>query len=132
MQKLARAALAKIRKRLPNAIEIVYDSHNGLLFAFSPSDRPSDAILGIGLYPDYAALLFQQGAKLPDPHNRLRGSGNLVRNVRLDDAKVLDDPQVVALMHEALARAKVPMDPRQKRQVVIRAVAPTQRPRRPS
>lgn len=132
MQKLGRAALAKMRRRLPNAIEMVYDSHNGLVFGFSPNDRPSDAIFSIALYPDHAALCFLQGAKLPDPEKRLRGSGNQVRNVRVDDAKVLDEPQVVALMNVALKRARVRMDPKQKRQLVIRAVAAKQRPRRPA
>lgn len=132
MQRLGRAVLAKMRKRLPNAIEMVYDNYNALVFGFSPTERPSDAIFSIALFPGHAALCFLQGAKLPDPRKRLRGSGNQVRNVRVDDVKVLDDPQVIALMDVALERAKVPMDPKQRRQIVIRAIAPTQRPRRPS
>lgn len=132
MQKLARAALAKMRKRLPNAIEMVYDNYNALVFGFSPNERPSDATFSLALFPEHAALCFLQGAKLPDPHKRLRGSGSTVRNVRVDDAKVLDDPQVVALMDQALKRAKVQMDPKQERQLVIRSVSAKQRPRRPT
>jgi len=131
MQKLARAALAKLRKRLPNAIEMVYDNYNALVFGFSPNERPSDAILSLALFPDHGALCFLQGAKLPDPHKRLRGSGTTVRNVRVDNAGVLDDPQIAALMNEALKRAKVRMDPNQKRQLVIRSISAKQRPRRP-
>jgi len=131
MQKLARAALAKLRKRLPNAIEMVYDNYNALVFGFSPNERPSDAILSLALFPDHGALCFLQGAKLPDPHKRLRGSGTTVRNVRVDNAGVLDDPQIAALMNEALKRAKVQMDPNQKRQLVIRSISAKQRPRRP-
>ena len=131
MQKLARAALRKMRKRLPNAIEFVYDNYNALVFGFGPNERPSDAIFSIALYPEHAALCFLQGAKLPDPHKRLRGSGSTVRNVRVDDASVLDDPQIVELMDEALQRAKVRMDPKQKHKLVIRSVSAKQRPRRP-
>lgn len=131
MQKLARAALAKMRKRLPNAVEMVYDNYNALVFGFSPNERPSDAIFSIALYPDHAALCFLQGAKLPDPHKRLRGSGRTVRNVRVDDASVLDDPPIVALTNEALARAKVRMNPKQTRKLVIRSFSAKQRPRRP-
>ena len=131
MQKLARVALAKLRKRLPNAIEMVYDNYNALVFGFSPNERPSDAILSLALFPDHGALCFLQGAKLPDPHKRLRGSGTTVRNVRVDNAGVLDDPQIAALMNEALKRAKVRMDPNQKRQLVIRSISAKQRPRRP-
>jgi len=132
MEKLGRAALAKMRKRLPNAIEFVYDNYNALVFGFGPNERPSDAIFSIALFSDHAALCFLQGAKLPDLHKRLRGSGNLARNVRIDDVKVLDDPQVIMLMEEALKRARVRMDPMQKRKRVIRAVSAKQRPRRPA
>jgi hypothetical protein len=130
MEKLARAALAKMPKRLPNAIEFVYDNYNALVFGFGPNERPSDAIFSIALFPDHAALCFLQGAKLPDPYKRLRGSGNVVRNVRVDDVKVLDDPQVITLMDEALQRAKVRMDPKQERILVIRSVSAKQGPRR--
>jgi hypothetical protein len=131
MEKLARAALVKMRKRLPNAVEFVYDNYNALVFGFGPNERPSDAIFSIALYPKHAALCFLQGAKLPDPHKRLRGSGNIVRNVRVDAVGVLDDPQIVTLIDEALDRAKVQMDPNQKRQLAIRSVSAKQRPRRP-
>jgi hypothetical protein len=132
MEKLARAALAKMRKRLPNAIEFVYDNYNALVFGFGPNERPSDAIFSIALLPDHAALCFLQGAKLPDPHKRLRGSGNVARNVRVDEISILDDPHVVTLMDEALLRAKVRMDPKHKRKLIIRSISAKQRPRRPA
>lgn len=131
VERLARIALAKIRTRLPNAVEFVYDNYNALVFGFGPNERPSDAIFSIALYPRYAALCFLQGAKLPDPHKPLRGSGNLVRNLRFEDANVLDDPRVCTLMDEALERAKVQMTPKQKRKLVIRSISAKQRPRRP-
>jgi hypothetical protein len=84
----------------------------------------------VALYPDHAAQCFLQGAKLPDPHKRLRGSGNVVRNVRVDDVSVLDDPPVVTLIDEGLRRAKVRMDPKRERKLVIRSISAKQRPRR--
>jgi hypothetical protein len=132
MASSARRALAQMRKRLPNAIEMVYDNYNALVIGFAPNERPSDAIFSIVLFPRKMALCFLQGAKLPDPHKRLRGSGNVVRNVTLDDLSVLDDPQIRALMNEALLRAKVRMDPKQKRKLIIRSISAKQRPRRPA
>jgi hypothetical protein len=49
----------------------------------------------------------------------------------LESAGTLDDPAFEALMEEALERAIVPIDPRVKRRLMIRAIAPKQRPRRP-
>ena len=131
MAKFARRALIKMRKRLPNAIEMVYDNYQALVIGFVPNERPSDAIFSVVVFPRKIALCFLQGAKLPDPHGRLRGSGNVVRNVRVGDISVLDDPHVVTLMDEALHRAKVRMDPKQKRKLIIRSISAKQRPRRP-
>ena len=40
IEKLARAALTKMRKRLANAIEFVYGNYNALVFGFGPNERP--------------------------------------------------------------------------------------------
>src|SRR5580704_17678412 len=64
---LAKALLVKMRKRYPTALELVYDSHNGLVIGFGPTERASDAVFSIALYPRWANLFFQQGIGLPDP-----------------------------------------------------------------
>lgn len=127
----ARRALVKMRKRLPNAIEMVYDNYNALVIGFAPNERPLDAIFSIALLPRKISLCFLQGAKLPDPNKRLQDGGNVARNVTVDDLSVLDDPQISALMNEALLRAKARMDPTQKRKLIIRSISAKQRPRRP-
>jgi hypothetical protein len=133
----ARRSLTKMRKLVPGAIEMVYDNYNWLVIGFSPTERPSEAIFSLVLPPGRVTLCFLQGAGLPDPANRLQGSGNVVRNIRLynagePDAHVLDDPEVLALINLALNRAKVPMPAASRRKVVIRAVAARQKPRRRS
>src|ERR1051326_7989255 len=87
----ARRALIKMRKRLPGAVEIVYDNYNALAIGFGPSERASEAIFSIALCPRYVSLFFLQGAKLSDPHRRLQGSGNVVRYIKLNDLDVLDE-----------------------------------------
>jgi hypothetical protein len=128
---MARRALTKMRKRLPGAVEIVYDNYNALAIGFGPSERTSEAVFSIALYPRYVSLFFLQGAKLHDPHKRLRGSGNVVRYIRLDELGVMDEPEVRSLMDQALGNAKVAMDPGQRRQMIIKSVSAKQRPRRP-
>jgi hypothetical protein len=129
---VARAAIAKMRKRLPGAIELVYDNYNALAIGFAPSARASEGIFSIALYPRYVTLFFLQGAGLPDPDHRLEGSASRVRRITLESAKTLDDPQVVSLINTALNRAKAPLDPKQKRQLIIKCISPKQRPRRPA
>ena len=135
VEAFARRALTKMRKLVPGAVEMVYDNYNWLVIGFSPTERPSEAIFSLVLPPGRVTLCFLQGAGLPDPAKRLRGTGNVVRNIRLynagePDAGVLDEPEVLALINVALNRAKVPMPARARRKLVIRAIAERQRPRR--
>src|SRR5947209_1396139 len=82
----AKAILAKMRRRLPGAIEMVYDNYNALVIGFGPTERPSEAVFSIVLNPHYVVLCFIQGAKIRDPQKLLRGGGKQVRNVILEDA----------------------------------------------
>jgi len=127
--KLAKAARAKLRKRLPGAIEMVYDNYNALVIGFSPTERPSDAILSIVICPKKVSICFIQGKHLPDPQHVLQGDGNQVRFIGLDaGAAILDTPAIRTLVSEAVAFGESPF--RGKGLLVIRAIAKKQRPRR--
>ncbi len=130
----ARRALARMRKLVPGAIEMVYDNYNWLVIGFGPSERPSEAIFSLVLPPGRVSLCFLQGAGLPDPAKRLQGKGNVVRNIPLfsldkPDQRVLDDPEVSDLINVALNRAKVPMPAAARRKLIIRSISANQRPR---
>ncbi|MGH9139847.1 MAG: hypothetical protein ACRD2I_01755 [Vicinamibacterales bacterium] len=126
---LAKRARARLRQRLPRAIEMVYDNYNALVIGYSPTERPSDAIVSLVIFPKRVSVCFIQGRHLPDPHHVLKGDGNQVRFMRLDErAAVLDTAPVHALVSEAIAFGEVPFTGR--RQLVIRAIAKKQRPRR--
>jgi hypothetical protein len=129
---LAKAALVKMRKRLPGAIELVYDNYNALAIGFCPGERASEAIFSIALYPRWVTLFFLQGKNLRDPKKLLKGGGSRVRHIVLESADTLDDPAVADLMAEALERAAVPIDFTGKRKLIIRSIAAKQRPRRPA
>lgn len=125
----AQAILKKMRARYPSALELVYDNYNALAIGFSPTERPSEVIFSIAVYPNWINLFFLQGKGLPDPKKILQGSGNQVRHIRLTSPETLDDPAIVALMGVAVARAKVPFDAAGKHRLIIRAVSAKQRPR---
>ena len=127
--KLAKAARAKLRKRLPGAIEMVYDNYNALVIGYSPTERPSDAILSMVIWPKKVSICFLQGKHLPDPQRLLQGDGNQVRFVRLDaGAAILDTPAIRTLVAEAIAFGEAPF--RGKGLLVIRSISKKQRPRR--
>jgi hypothetical protein len=128
---VARRALVKMRKLTPGALELVYDNYNALAIGFSPTERAGDGIFSIALFPPHASLFFLQGAMLSDPTRRLRGTGTVVRHIVLVDLSVFEEPAVRMLFDLALARAKVPLDPKQRRRLIIKSISAKQRPRRP-
>jgi hypothetical protein len=128
----ARVALAKMRKRLPNAVEMVYDNYNALACGFSPTEKTSEAIFSIAVFPRNVSLFFLQGAALPDPKDLLQGEGSVVRYIRLEDEDTLDRADVKAMMVTALKMAKVPMDKGAEYKLVIKSISAKQRPRRPA
>jgi hypothetical protein len=128
---VARAALVRMRKRLPGAVELVYDNYNALAIGFGPNEKASDAIFSIAVYPRWVNLFFLRGASLPDPKGLLKGSGSQVRSILLEDAALLDKPAIRGLMSRALEAAPKPIDKTSRRRIVIKSVAAKQRPRRP-
>jgi hypothetical protein len=129
---LARRVLARMRQLLPGAVEFVYDNYYALAIGFGPSERPSEAIFSIVLYPRWTHLYFLQGAVLPDPAGRLKGSGKAGRHLVVHDDAALDDPDVRTLIDDAVAFANATFDARRERKLLIRAVSDKQRARRPA
>jgi hypothetical protein len=128
--KLTRGARAKMRKRLPTAVELVYDNYNALAIGFGPTERTTDAILSVAAYATGVTLYFTYGKSLPDPHERLEGAGNQGRFVRITSLGVLDEPAVAALVSEAVAHARAPF-PEKRGYTIVKSISAKQRPRRP-
>jgi len=128
--KLIRAARSALRKRLPAAIELVYDNYNFLAIGFSATERTSDCILSLAASAKGVSLSFYYGASLPDPDGILLGSGNQNRFIRLESAATLASPQVEALISAAIAQARPPLPTLGKGCLLIKSVSEKQRPRR--
>lgn len=127
---IARGALARLRRQVPGAMELVGDRYTGLVIGFSPTERPADATLSMVLYPRWVNVFFLRGAVLHDPKKILQGSGSVVRHLTLHDPAVLDERDVKALVAQARAQARSAF-PRRRR-TVIKGIAAKRRARRPS
>jgi len=128
---LIAAVRAALRERLPAAHELVYDNYNFLVVGYSPTERPSDAILSLTAGANGVGLSFPYlGATLPDPHKLLLGSGKTNRFIRIESVETLARPEVGALIDAAVARAKTPLPAQGAGRLIIRSVSATQRPRR--
>jgi hypothetical protein len=127
-----RAARAEMRRRLPGAVELVYDNYNALAIGYGSSDRLEDVVFSIAGFPRWVRLFFFRGADLDDPAGLLEGDGAQVRSIMLATLSLLDEPPVRALMGQALARAQRPIEPSAKSRTVIKSVSAKQKPRRPT
>jgi hypothetical protein len=128
---VALSILAAMRKRYPTAIQLVYDNYNALAIGFGPSEKASQAIFSIAIFPRWVSLFFLQGAGLPDPDGILQGSGNVARHIRLPSAGTLNELPVKNLMGEATRRAPIRFAPRGTPRLIIKSISAKQRPRRP-
>lgn len=123
---VAVAARAKMQARLPRAFELVYDNYNALVIGYGTTERASDAIFSLALYPRYVTLFFLHGVKLKDPRKILKGSGKVVRHVRLASADDLDKAEIRELMDEALEGVEFP----EQGTLIIKSISAKQRPRK--
>jgi hypothetical protein len=128
----ARAALVRMRRLIPaGAVQFVYDNWNGLVVGFGPNERPSDAIVSLLVTPDHLTLCFiSDGPSLPDPDKLLKGSGNVVRHVRLASPGDLDGASIKALVKAAIAQSDVPFPRGGRSKLIIKSISPKRRPRR--
>ncbi len=129
-QKLIRSVRAAVRKRLPSANELVYDYNTFFVIAYSPTERPTDAVVATAARPDGMRLYLMQGPRLPDPKKLLEGSGRQTRYVRLDSARQLAHPDVEALIAAAIDHSGFPLPCKGHGRLVIRTFGAKKRPRR--
>jgi len=127
----AKAIRAAMRKRYPTAMELVYDNYNALAIGYAPTEKTSEAIFSVALYPKWVSLFFLQAKGLPDPCRLLKGAGHVAKHIVLESPKALNDPAIEALMREATVGARRPFSGEGKHRLVIKSISNKQRPRRP-
>lgn len=129
----ARTALEIMRQRLPGALELVYDNYNALAIGFGPTERASDGIFSIAVFPRWVSLFFLQVFAIPltdADRALLKGTGKTTRHIVLSPPALLNTRPVRSLMTRALTHAAHPLDPHQPHRIVIKSISAKQRPRR--
>lgn len=119
-----------LRRRFPDAVEMVWDNYNFLVFGYGPADRPSDYVVSLAAAANGVSLSFNRGAELQDPDAVLQGSAKVNRFIRLPTANVLARPEVEAMITRACELNGTPRPWSGEGRLVVRGVAAKQRPRR--
>ena len=126
---LARGALERVRRLVPGAVQMVYDNTYALVVGFSATDRASEALLSVVIYPRKVSLCFIWGATLADPDHLLQGEGRQVRHIRLNAVPDLDAAPVRRLLRAEVDASETPFAGKRGR-MEIRMVAKKRRARR--
>lgn len=127
-----RAARQRLRAHFAHGHELVFDNYNALVFGISPSERSRESFISIAGYPKWVTLFFLDGASLADPAGLLEGDGKQVRGVRLRSAAQLEEPEVQALIAQAIAPHREALAQAPRLATTIKQIAEKQRPRRPA
>jgi hypothetical protein len=93
----------------PDSNELLYHTH-ALTAVFSISDKLSDAFCMLPIYTKHLNLGFNKGNLLKDPHKLLTGTGNLIRHIDVMQKSDYRNPEVQALILEAINFAINDMD----------------------
>ena len=126
-----RDARIRLRAKFPRGFELVFDNYNALVFAFSPSERTSDAFISVAGYPRWVTLFFLRGADLDDPAGLLEGQGKQVRSIRLKRPEDLNSREVEALIVQAIRPHATALLAAPELTTIVKSVSAKQRPRRP-
>ena len=98
-----------ILEMYPDCNELLYHTH-ALTAVFSISERLSDAFCMLPIYTNHMNLGFNKGRLLKDPHKLLTGTGNLIRHIDIKKLEDYRNPNVEALIKEAIDFATKDMD----------------------
>lgn len=98
------------------------------MVAFGMSERGSEAIVAMAIFPRWVRLYFDKS--LPDPKGLLQGSGAKVRSVTLEAASGLDHGDIRALIEAAIKHAGVTFPRTRSIRTVIKSEPTKRRSRR--
>ena len=129
-RRLIRAVRRALRQRFATAFELAYDNYNFFVLGYSPTERPSDAVVSMAADANGVSLFFLRGATLRDPRKVLLGSGNQTRFIRVPSVDVLARREIKALLAAAVAQSRARFQTTGRPTLVIRSISAKQRPRR--
>lgn len=89
--------------------ELLYHTH-ALTAVFSVSEKLADAWCMIPIYTNHLNLGFNKGTLIKDPHQLLKGTGNLIRHIPVTSPADYSNKKVKDLLKSAVDFAIKDMD----------------------
>lgn len=102
---IALQARQTVLKIAPGSSELVYATYC-ISCAFTLTGKLGQAFIHVATYAGHVNLGFNRGALLEDPENLLKGTGKLIRHIRLNSKSDLQKKPVKELITAAVREGK--------------------------
>ena len=102
---IALAARQLVLNCAGDCCEMIYEVYC-ISDAFSFTGKLGQAFIHIATYGQHVNLGFNRGAELDDPHDRLHGTGKLIRHVRLASLKEVGHRDIKRLVMAAVSQGR--------------------------
>jgi len=98
---IALALRKLVLAEVPEAEEVLYSVYAQVI-VFQIPGRKRGAFCYVAAYAKHVNLGFYRGARLPDPHRALKGTGKQMRHIRFDSPDDLRHSYLSSYIHSAL------------------------------
>lgn len=103
--KIALAARKAVLKTAGKCSELIYETYC-ISNAFTFTGKQGQGFIHIATYAGHVNLGFDRGTELDDPEGKLKGTGKLIRHVRLNSVADVRDDSVLQLIAQAVSQGR--------------------------
>lgn len=103
--KIALAARKAVLKTAGKCSEIIYETYC-ISNAFTFTGKQGQGFIHIATYAGHVNLGFDRGTELDDPDEKLKGTGKLIRHIRLNSIADVRDESVTHLIAQAVLQGR--------------------------
>jgi hypothetical protein len=126
VQSLALEARATIHRALAPCHEYIFQMGSRVVLLYSTTGRVlADGICQLGVFRNHVTLVFPQGIDMQDRAGLLRGSGTVMRHVRLLTSADVTRPEIA----DYLAQARDLASPRRRSRAGAKVITRVRSPR---
>lgn len=103
---IALAARKAVLKKSGKCSELIYETYC-VSNAFTFTGKQGQGFIHIATYAGHVNLGFDRGTELKDPDEKLKGTGKLIRHIRLNSIADVRDDSVLQLIAQAVSQGRI-------------------------
>ena len=104
--RIALAARKAVLKTAGQCSELIYETYC-ISNAFTFTGKQGQGFIHIATYAEHVNLGFDRGTELDDPDGKLKGTGKLIRHIRLSSIADVRDNSVIHLITQAVEQGRI-------------------------